>query len=36
MDPNTTVKVIAGVLALVLIVIVVMRRKSRSKAEDDF
>ncbi len=40
MDPNTTVKLIAGVLAVILIGILILRRKSKaSKAkgdEDDF
>jgi hypothetical protein len=37
MDANTTVKLIAGVLALVLVGIIIMRRKGKKKeAEDDF
>ncbi len=37
MDPNTTVKLIAGVLALVLVGVILMRRKKKKgAAEDDF
>jgi LPXTG-motif cell wall-anchored protein len=37
MDPNTTVKLIAGVLALVLVAIIFLRRKKKKGAtEDDF
>ena len=36
-DGSTTmVRVIAGIGALVLIAIVILRRKSKRKAEDDF
>ena len=31
-----TVRIIAGVLALILVAIVILRRKSKSKTEDDF
>jgi hypothetical protein len=33
---DTIVKVVCGVLALVLVGIVIMRRKSKKKQEDDF
>ncbi len=37
MDANTTVKLIAGILALILVGIIIMRRKSKKKeTEDDF
>jgi hypothetical protein len=36
MDPNTTVKLIAGVLAVVLVAIIIMRRKKKKGVEDDF
>ena len=35
MDANSTVKLIAGVLAVVLVGIVVLRRKGKKKTEDD-
>jgi LPXTG-motif cell wall-anchored protein len=36
MDPNTTVKLIAGVLAVILVAIIIMRRKKKRGVEDDF
>jgi LPXTG-motif cell wall-anchored protein len=36
MDANTTVKLIAGVLALVLVAVIIMRRKKKKEPEDDF
>jgi len=37
MDPNTTVKLIAGVLAVALVGIIFLRRKKKKgAAEDDF
>ena len=36
MDPNTTVKLIAGVLAVILVAIIIMRRKKKKGVEDDF
>jgi LPXTG-motif cell wall-anchored protein len=37
MDPNSTVKLIAGVLALALVAIIFLRRKKKKgAAEDDF
>jgi hypothetical protein len=35
MDPNTTVKLISGVLALALVGIIIMRRKKKKGAEED-
>jgi hypothetical protein len=35
MDPNTTVKLIAGILAVVLVAIIIMRRKKKKGATDD-
>ena len=35
MDANSTVKLVAGVLALVLLGVVVLRRKGKKKTEDD-
>jgi hypothetical protein len=36
MDPQSTVKLIAGILAVVLIAIVILRRKAKKKNEDEF
>jgi LPXTG-motif cell wall-anchored protein len=36
MDPNTTVKLIAGVLAVILVAIIILRRKKKKGVEDDF
>jgi LPXTG-motif cell wall-anchored protein len=36
MDPNTTVKLIAGVLALILVAIIFMRRKKKKSVDDEF
>jgi hypothetical protein len=36
MDANSTVKLIAAVLAVLLVVIIVMRRKKKKDVEDDF
>lgn len=36
MDAQGTVKLIAGILAVVLLAIVFLRRKGRKSAEDDF
>jgi LPXTG-motif cell wall-anchored protein len=35
MDANTTVKLIAGVLALVLVAIIILRRKKKKADTDD-
>lgn len=35
MDPNTTVKLIAGILAVVLVAVIIMRRKKKKGAADD-
>jgi len=35
MDPNSTVKLIAGVLAVVLVGIVILRRKGKKTKGDD-
>jgi hypothetical protein len=36
MDPNTTVKLVSGVLAVILVAIIIMRRKKKKGVEDDF
>jgi hypothetical protein len=36
MDANTTVKVIAGVLCLVLVAIIILRKKGKKKADEEF
>jgi hypothetical protein len=35
MDPNTTVKLISGVLALALVGVIILRRKKKKGAEED-
>jgi LPXTG-motif cell wall-anchored protein len=35
MDPNTTVKLIAGILAVALVAIIILRRKKKKGATDD-
>jgi len=35
MDPNTTVKLISGVLALALVGVIILRRKKKKSAEED-
>ena len=36
MDAQSTVKLIAGILAVVLIAIIFLRRKGKKKEEDEF
>lgn len=36
MDPQSTVKIVAGILAVLLIGIVILRRKRKKKDEDEF
>ena len=36
MDANSTVKLIAGVLAVILIGIIFLRRKKKKSADDEF
>jgi LPXTG-motif cell wall-anchored protein len=35
MDPNTTVKLISGVLTLALVGVIILRRKKKKGAEED-
>jgi cbb3-type cytochrome oxidase subunit 3 len=35
MDANTTVKLIAGVLCLILVAIIFLRKKARKKADEE-
>jgi LPXTG-motif cell wall-anchored protein len=36
MDPQSTVKLVAGILAVLLIGIVILRRKRKKKGEEEF
>ena len=35
MDANTTVKIVAGVLCLILVAVIILRKKGKKKANEE-